>query len=105
MNLVIKIALLLLCIFSYTSIFSQKSEDIELNKKWKITPVQYSSVQMLNLGTDYSIDSTQIIIPSIFNFNKLPTFCKLEYFVEKQSNMPIKFRLGSVDYVNKLESK
>lgn len=35
----------------------------------------------------------------------LPLFCKIEYHLDKVLPIPIRFRLGSVDYVNWLEQK
>lgn len=42
------------------------------------------------------------------NFSsKLPTafFCLIEHKIEKKSQIPFRFRLGSLNYVNKLENK
>ncbi|MBK6784935.1 MAG: hypothetical protein IPG79_15140 [Saprospiraceae bacterium] len=32
-------------------------------------------------------------------------FCKWETIIEKQSKVPLRFRLGNLDYVNTLENK
>lgn len=40
-----------------------------------------------------------------FKFNELAPFCKMEHFANKDAKFPVKFRLGSVDYVDQLESK
>ncbi len=42
---------------------------------------------------------------SIFDANKLPLFCKIEHKLSKKSNVNLRMRLGSLDYVNKLEGK
>ncbi len=44
-------------------------------------------------------------IPSAYCYQKLAFFCKLEVKIEKTTNFPIKFRLGSIPYVDFLEQK
>jgi hypothetical protein len=44
-------------------------------------------------------------IPSIFSVEALPFFCKIEYKMGLNKSMPIKFRLGDVQYVDELEGK
>ncbi len=44
-------------------------------------------------------------IPKIYAHNDLGLFCKLEVRLEKKARIPIKFRLGEVQYEAKLEGK
>lgn len=43
--------------------------------------------------------------PLIYNYYELAFFCKIEVELEKSVQLPVKFRLGSVDYVDWLEGK
>lgn len=40
-----------------------------------------------------------------FDADELAFFCKLEYQIEQKTRIPVRFRLGSVDYVDYLEGK
>lgn len=42
---------------------------------------------------------------SAYNYDDLAIFCKLEVKMEKASGIPVKFRLGEVNYVERLEGK
>ncbi|MEM6317978.1 MAG: hypothetical protein AAF960_09925 [Bacteroidota bacterium] len=44
-------------------------------------------------------------IPAAYAYKDLAFFCKIEVQLEKAVKMPVKFRLGSVDYVDYLEGK
>ena len=44
-------------------------------------------------------------IPSVFSVEALPFFCKIEYKMGFQKKLPLKFRLGDVQYVDELERK
>jgi hypothetical protein len=46
----------------------------------------------------------QFLAPGYYN-QSLGFFCKQEYKFEKYSNIPLRVRLGSLDYVNYLERK
>ena len=44
-------------------------------------------------------------IPPAWRYQDLAFFCKLEVKMEKTFKMPVKFRLGEVQYVEKMEGK
>lgn len=44
-------------------------------------------------------------MPSLFSVETLPFFCKIEYKMGLHKKLPIKFRLGDVQYVDELEHK
>lgn len=35
----------------------------------------------------------------------LPFFCRIENILEKETKIPLRFRIGNLDYVNALENK
>ena len=44
-------------------------------------------------------------IPLVFSVETLPFFCKIEYKMGFNKKLPLKFRLGDVQYVDELEGK
>ena len=46
-----------------------------------------------------------MLAPKAYNYHLLGAFCKLDVQLEKVVQMPVKFRLGTVNYVDKLEGK
>jgi len=46
-----------------------------------------------------------ILDNSVFQKNELPIFCKMEFLINQKSQIPVKIRLGDIEYVDMLESK
>ncbi|MCO6480140.1 MAG: hypothetical protein J5I94_26105 [Phaeodactylibacter sp.] len=44
-------------------------------------------------------------IPRAYSYDKLGAFCKWEVQLERAARVPVKFRLGEVQYVERLEGK
>lgn len=60
----------------------------------------------------FKIDTTQHLQPVLVNYipgnfyaKQLPFFCDKELKVQKAIGFPVKVRVGSVDYVDKMEGK
>lgn len=68
-----------------------------------------SAQQLIPQGKVNGADSLKYFSPRIIPANlyskNLAFFCKAELQLEKQTKIPIRFRLGSMDYVDALEGK
>lgn len=60
------------------------------------------SIQIVHFGQEVTF--SKIFFPT-WRKRELPTFCRIECAVERKTAVPIKFRLGSVQYVDWLEGK
>ena len=73
-------------------------------------PLSNSSLyfQSLNWSTRNiypTTSATAPVMPKVYNFDDLGFFCKVEVLMEKKTKMPIKIRLGEVQYVERMEGK
>ncbi len=54
---------------------------------------------------DMRHSTTPPTLPAAFRVEDLALFCRIEVHLEKAARIPVRFRLGSVDYVDYLEGK
>jgi hypothetical protein len=68
--------------------------------------LNYSAFAQINKNERNIVaKNTLAPIPSAYCYQNLAFFCKIEVKLEKASTFPVKFRLGSIPYVDFLEQK
>jgi hypothetical protein len=76
-------------------------------------PPQYFPIkkEKLHIFSVNTTDNQQVVknapraVPLVFSVEALPFFCKIEYKMGLNKKLPIKFRLGDVQYVDEMEGK
>ena len=91
--------IIVIIFFSFLSIglFGQDTLDIVKEKKIKLTSSLDRMTYSMNLPTQSVLKQ--------FDVKKLPIFCKIEHRLAKSSKVNVMMRLGSLDYVDRLEGK
>ena len=87
-------ALLLLLFFTAITIQAQQPADSIINKKLMPVPTLAKPVFTL-----------PVMFASNLSTQHLAFFCDKEYKLEKWTKIPFRFRLGSVEYCDKMEGK
>ncbi|MBV9962106.1 MAG: hypothetical protein JO072_07635 [Parafilimonas sp.] len=90
--LTVKLLFSFICLQAQTTKDSAKTIDPRL-------PVLYTNISLIK----YPVVQKQI--PGNFYAKQLPFFCNKELQVQKALGVSIKFRVGSVEYCDKLEGK
>ena len=96
-----------LCIISVLVFFTSQGYGQILTKNTYTKQKKYTLISSLDLLA--KLPNSKILSikkqRSIFDADKLPIFCKFEHKLSQKSKINVRMRLGSLDYVNKLEGK
>lgn len=79
-------------LYGYNSVYFSKRQAAQSSSPFDPTQVQAYRTSAFHL-------------PDMYQYEDLAFFCKWEVKLEKAAQMPVKFRLGDVQYVDWLEGK
>jgi hypothetical protein len=91
------------------SVFELRTESPEVPTiHSELTPISYvlpTEGQNLPDLRAFIVKSPEFQVPGVYRYQDLAFFCRLEVKLEQASKIPVRFRLGTVDYVDYLEGK
>jgi hypothetical protein len=109
----LKLIFPVLCLLILSNAASAQTVGLSLDKLKGTTvgtPPQYKRLfltkkPMQTFGNQQFIENKPAKVPAIFSVEALPFFCKIEYKMGLNKKLPVKFRLGDVQYVDEMEGK
>ena len=102
--------ILLIILFFISSQLLAQSNEAPKGKKpaptFELTnKFSYLESKVTPIGKHKKTKPNSLMIPKNYSYLNSGIFCKLEHKLEKKSQLPVRVRLGNLEYVNKLEGK
>jgi len=103
----------LICLGSFLGCAAQQIREVKANpadsgetKQGEYPAESFSSLMSLTLREPLDqFSDTRNLVPASYYVDHLGFFCKKELQVQSLTGLPLKFRLGSVEYTDHLEGK
>ena len=99
----LKIFLVTAMLLSFSQLSSAQSASLRFDEKWDFLKAKNWKTD--SFKTSLQQKNPMREVPRSWCYSELALFCKLEVKMEKAARFPVKFRLGDVQYVDRLEGK